>query len=205
MSNVLVCGRGGSLTAIGELREDYDCVILINEFNRFSRESAEMKTFLKGKNITQFLNITEAGLDQEFIDEFEITKIFVTRLTPNGETSWWREPRHHRRPEAFGLVCNYQPEELEPYMPIVENSSDIALLYSLLALDAKEIDVIGLDFYEAEYYLDHSEPDVQNEDDTKRIKGAHERIISLFPNTTFRYYTKSSFEPQKENCTITRI
>tara|TARA_R110002020_G_scaffold37239_1_gene112464 strand:+ start:51173 stop:51790 length:618 start_codon:yes stop_codon:yes gene_type:complete len=205
MSKVLVCGRGESLNAINELPEDYDCVILINEFNRFSKENDDMNAFLKDKSIIQLLNITEAGLDQEFINEFDITKVFVTRLAPNRSTDWWREPRHHRRPESFGLECNYQPEELEPYMHIVENSSDIALLYSLLTIGAKEIDVIGLDFYEAGYFLDHSEPDVQSEDDTKRIMNSHERIISLFPNTTFRYYTKSSFEPQKENCMVTKI
>ena len=207
MSNVLVCGRGESLNTIGELKGDYDCVILLNEFNRFSRESPQIAEFLQGKKIIQFLNITEGGLDQEFINYFNIRDVYVTRLGPDGKdfASWWRQPRHHRVPESFGIQCRYQPPELEPYMHIVENSSDVALLFSLLSLNAKNIDIIGVDFYEAEYFLGHSEPDIQDEDDTKRIMGAHKKIVSLFPETNFRYYTRSSFDAEKENCVSVRV
>ena len=77
--------------------------------------------------------------------------------------------------------------------------------FSLLSLDAKNIDIIGVDFYEAEYFLGHSEPDIQDEDDTKRIMGAHKKIVSLFPETNFRYYTRSSFDAEKENCVSVRV
>ena len=206
MSSVLVCGRGESLNSIKQLDGEYDRIILINEFNRFVRESEDLAQFLEGKNITQFLNITESGLDKEFVEKYNINDVYITRMRPNGDYSnWWRGLRNHYGPEEFGLECKYQPEVLEPYMHIVENSSDIALLFSVLTLDAKNIDIIGVDFYEADYYLGHAEPDVQNEDDTRRIMGAHKKIVSLFPNTNFKYYTKSSFDGEKENCVSVRV
>jgi hypothetical protein len=77
---VLICGRGGSLDFIDHtlLEQEFEYVILTNEFNSFVKQDNKMSNFLKNKKIIQFLNITESGLDQNFLDNFNIEKIYVT-------------------------------------------------------------------------------------------------------------------------------
>ena len=207
MNKVLVFGRGGSLDLVSKLGSgsDYDRVILVNEFNTFTKESRELCSFLKQAVITQFVNITESGLDIDFVNDFNIHNVAITRLAPNGDQTWWRQPSNRQTSQRFGLHTEFQPDTLEPYMHIVENSSDIALLYALLELKAKTIDVIGLDFYESDYFLSMNEYDFE-ETSTKevqdKIKKSHEKIIKLFPNTQFNYVTRSTFNPKLQNCIV---
>ena len=211
---ILVCGRGSSLESIDDpiLKESFDYVILVNEFNSFCRLDPKMSNFLSDKKIIQFVNITESGLDEEFVKNFDVDSVYITRLRSRGQmTPWWREPRRCRRPEGFGYSCRHPSDKLEEYMPIVENSTDIVLLFSILDLEATDLYVIGVDFYESGYHLDHSEADYLEWDETEknsvinRIQGSHKIFISKFPDVKFTYITKSSFDPQMENCKVLRI
>ena len=131
IKKVLICGRGESLEFIEHqaLQQEYDYVILMNEFNFFSRTDKRIFDFLKKQKIIQFLNVTESGLDSEFISNLNIDSVYVTRLVPNGSRNWWREHRHHRIPESFGLVCNHPSDKLEGYMHITENTVDVVTLF----------------------------------------------------------------------------
>ena len=79
---ILVCGRGISLSFIDNpiLQQDYDYIILMNEFNLFTKQCKKVSNFLKNKPIIQFVNITELGLDKEFLSNYDIQKIYVTSL-----------------------------------------------------------------------------------------------------------------------------
>ena len=210
---VLICGRGRSLEYIEhlELENDFDFIILVNNFNTFVKENNSIRNFLKNKKIIQQVNICEEGLDREFIKEFDIRKVCIARLAPNGDSSWWRSGRTSRTIESFGYECHWQSDKLEPYMHVVENSSDIAILHAILELEATDVSVIGIDFYEAEYFLGHNESDYLTWDEKEtnsvrnRIKGSHEKIVSLFPNVSFYYFTKSTFNPSLKNINITRV
>tara|TARA_R110002153_G_scaffold40235_7_gene115214 strand:+ start:488 stop:1138 length:651 start_codon:yes stop_codon:yes gene_type:complete len=210
---ILVCGRGISLSFIDNpiLQQDYDYIILMNEFNLFTKQCKKVSNFLKNKPIIQFVNITELGLDKEFLSNYDIQKIYVTRLVPNGASSWWRESRKARGAERHGRVCYHPSDRLEDYMHIVENTVDVTSLYAILDLQADDITFIGVEFYENGYYLDHSEPDYLEWDQEEqqkvinRIKGSQSKIVSLFPNIKFTYITNSTFDPKLENCNIIKI
>ena len=208
---ILICGRGISLKHIEHesLNQKYDYVILMNEFNEFVKKDEKLYRFLKDKKIIQFLNITEFGLDLDFLSKFDIDKIYVTRLKQNGSSKWWREPRHHRKPEQYGRECNHPSDKLEEYMDITSHTGDIVLLFSILDLEATDVDFIGLDFYESDYHLNSAGPDYvswkqtgRNKEITNNIKTAQKKIISIFKDVNFNYITNSTFNPELKNCKV---
>ena len=210
MSKILICGRGSSLEYVNHdvLKKEFDYVILMNEFNSFTKQDKVIHDFLKNKKIIQFINVTESGLDNQFLNDFNIEHIYVTRLAPDGSKSWWREHRHHRNPELFGRVCNHPSDRLEPYMHITKNTADVVLLFSILDINATDICFVGLDFYEDQYYLGHNEHDYSHNHGAKivnAIKASQAKIASLFPNINFTYVTKSTFDPKLKNCNIVRV
>lgn len=209
-NRVLICGRGKSLKEINNsfFEKEFDYVVLLNEFNDFVKQDEKMHEFLKDKRIIQFLNISESGIDQQFLNNYNVDKIYITRLKPNGSGTWWRQHRGRRVPESFGRECLYPSEKLEPYMKGVKNTADVAMLFSLLDLDSKELCFVGMDFYEVGYHLNHDSPPYLREKKKheevhcKEIKNSHKEIMSLFPETNFYYLTYSTFNPELNNCTI---
>jgi len=205
---ILICGRGNSLERIdhSNLDIDFDHVILINEFNLFVKENQKIHNFLKNKKIIQQVNICESGLDHDFVNNFNVQEVYIARLRPDGNTNWWRTGYKGRNFESlYKIPYNYHSDSLEKYMNIVENSSDMALLHAALELKADEIYVIGIDFYETEYFLGHNEADPQDEIVSNKIKNSHKTITSLFPEILFHYFTYSSFDPGLKNLKVCRF
>ena len=183
----------------------------MNEFNRFTKDCKKVGNYLKDKRIIQFVNITESGLDFQFLNSYNIESIYVTRLVPDGSSSWWRQHRRARQPEVYGRNCCHPSDKLEEYMHIVENTVDVTSLFTILDLGATDITFIGVDFYEKGYYLDHSEPDylewdkVEHQKVIDKIMSSQAKIASLFPDVKFTYITQSSFDPKLKNCNIIRV
>jgi hypothetical protein len=204
MSKILICGRGKSLEKFDHenLTKEYDYVVLINEFNNFVKTDNKFFNFLKNKRIIQFVNIDELGLDKEFIENFNIHSVYSTRLSATISKKWWREPRRAFIPEQYGIKCKHPSDKLEEYMHLVSNSTDVAILFSLLDLNAKLIDIIGVDFYETNYFLKDENPHQDDERTQNLIKEAQKNIMSIFPEVAFSYITYSSFDPQINNCKI---
>lgn len=204
--NILVCGRGRSLEKVKDLiHNKYDYVILVNEFNEFVRQDENLKLFLSDKKIIQFVNIEEAGVDNHLLENFDIYKIYTTRLVPNGDSKWWRQVIPNTLQKKFNVNINHPSEKLEPYMIDVENSSDVAILFSILDLNADVVDVVGVDFYETDYHLDAPKLEYIDHITREKIKTSHKKIINKFPNCFFNYYTKSNFSTDLKNLIVNKI
>ena len=102
----------------------------------------------------------------------------------------------------------YQPDELEPHMEIVKNSSDIAILNAVVNYGATEVYTIGIDFYESQYFLGMNESDFHacsSEPVKNKIKNSHTKIISKFPDVSFTYITTANFNPELPNFELVKV
>lgn len=206
---VLVCGRGSSLEHIENinLKKEFDYVFLVNEFNTFVRENEKLANFLKNKTLIQQVNICQTGVDEYLLENFNVEKVYISRLEPNGSHEWWRQGRISAAIKSHNVESGYQSDELEPYMNIVENSSDIAILNAIINYGATEVYTIGIDFYESQYFLGMNEYDFDEcstETVKNKIKSSHTKIISEFQNVNFTYLTAANFTPPYPNFKLVR-
>tara|TARA_R110002012_G_scaffold275654_1_gene462317 strand:+ start:462 stop:1097 length:636 start_codon:yes stop_codon:yes gene_type:complete len=207
---VLICGRGASLKHIQheKLANKFEYVFLVNEFNIFVRKNKELAKFLKEQKIIQQINICQTGVDNYLVENFNIEKIYISRLKPDGSQSKWRQASLSPVIKSYDVESGYQPDELEPHMEIVKNSSDIAILNAVVNYGATEVYTIGIDFYESQYFLGMNESDFHacsSEPVKNKIKNSHTKIISKFPDVSFTYITTANFNPELPNFELVKV
>jgi hypothetical protein len=209
----LICGRGRSLTRFANLfDQEYDFVCLINEFNQFIREDKLLLNFLREKSeksfLTQQVNIEFGGVDSFLLESLDVKEITMARLAYNGSDSKWRPLINTGVFDHFGMTLTMQPDSLEPYMHHVKNSLGIAILNMIIDKKCTKIDIIGSDFYEADYFLSHRGPDwdaVSQKDVQDRLKKGIDKLVEIFPDVIFNIYTCSSYENSSDNCYIIKV
>ena len=209
-SKGLICGRGQSLRHYSNLSSTkYEFVCLINEFNQFIREDTELLAFLKNKSeeghLIQQVNIEAGGVDANLLDNLNVKEIIMARLSYNGEDPVWRPRVNTSVFNHLGRTLRLQPDALEPYMKHVKNSLGIAILNLIIDKGCSELDIIGSDFYEADYYLSHRGPDwaaVSKKEVQDRLKKGVDVLIELFPEVKFTIYTCSTYKNDSSNCSV---
>ena len=83
--------------------------------------------------------------------------------------------------------------------------------HAAACLGYKDITVVGLDFYEAEYLtvcsssLTKEAPKKSGIDKAPRMKNFLTEFLKKFPNTNFTFYTYSTFNPNLKNVKIINI
>lgn len=212
----LVLGRGASLVSYKNFfNEKFEYLYLVNEFNKFIVQDENLLLFLnkkkrEGTKIIQQLNIEMAGLDLNFIHKVDIDEVYCTRLAFTNEKVWWRDYFDQNRfVKTMNIVVKPQPEVLESYMHMVGNSLPCAFLNAILVKNVKEITVLGCDFYESFYYLDHegswsiSQWSDENTIETQnRLKSEFTNMVEKFQNISFNLITYSSYKNNSSNCSI---
>tara|TARA_R110000824_G_scaffold144777_3_gene312837 strand:- start:445 stop:1098 length:654 start_codon:yes stop_codon:yes gene_type:complete len=209
----LICGRGRSLGRYPNLFDHkYEFVCLINEFNQFIREDSLLLRFLKEKSengfLTQQVNIEGGGVDSFLLESLDVKEITMARLAYNGSDSKWRPLINTGIFDRFGMTLTMQPDSLEPYMHHIKNSLGIAILNMIVDKKCSKIDIIGSDFYEADYFLSHRGPDwaaVSQKNVQDRLKKGIDKLIEIFPDVVFNIYTCSSYENNSDNCYVIKI
>jgi len=197
-----VLGRGISLTEAGRLDFLDDFIITNTTSQELNTEP--IRSLLKGKRIINFVNIGEGALPPQYLLKYNVYKYVINRLKPNGSSVRIRSPRKEYATEWFGFKTDLLPEEMAPYLEGVFTTGLVAIAYAAIALQKKNIYVIGVDFYEADYL-------------TKPLKGQWERrdidkmmrfvtsLIAKCPGTNFHFITASSFECSLPNVKIYNI
>ena len=212
-TKALLCGRGRSLVHYKNILDNqYDYACLINEFNVFIREDKHLLNFLKSLSketfLTQQVNISTSGVDDFLLDNISIDEITCTRLKPNGESFWWRDYVNTAALGCYGRDLTLQPEKISAHMHRIENSLGVAVLNLILEKNCTEIDIIGSDFYEDDYYLSHREYDweqTSRKETQDRLKSGFDYIISEFKDVQFNLYTCSTYKNSSSNCFIERV
>ena len=209
----LICGRGQSLKYYNKLLSTkFDFICLVNEFNRFIREDENLLSFLKNKSeeghLIQQVNISAVGIDSFLLENIEIEEIIMARLAFNGENSKWRPRINTNIFNHFGRTLQLQPDTIAPYMEHIKNSLGISILNLIIDKGCNELDIIGSDFYEADYFLPCHCPDweaVTKKEVQDRLKKGIDVLVELFPEVNFNIYTCSSYKNNSNNCNIKNL
>ncbi len=215
MSSSLICGRGNSLKYYENLlNEKFDFIYLVNAFDKFIIANPELNNFFQkkikeGSKIIQLVNIEMTGINREIIKSLKIKEFQTTRLKYTNENVWWRDKIDTLRfKKSLDIVIDYQPEIIEPYMHLIENSLGVAILNAILVKKVDNIKIIGCDFYESDYYLSHRSLDwasCSTKQTQDRLKKGIDKLVKLFHNINFKIITFSSYENKLSNCKVKRL
>ena len=206
----LICGRGESLNYFSHTtisNNQYDFVYLVNSFNNFLRKRRDLLKFFqdqKGK-IIYLLNIEVEGIDRFILRKIKFDDIICSRLHYTKENYWWRDKVDERNVKKYGRKMSYQPESLEKYMRMVENTADVAILNAIIGNECTDIFLIGIDHYHSDYFLGDRTPDydkVSTKEVRDRLMKAHYEICEKFSKVNFTFVTYSSFDPKLNNVNI---
>ena len=85
-----------------------------------------------------------------------------------------------------------------------------AVCYATVDLDAEEINIIGIDFYDNIGYAFGSEwksdeQAIKYGEDPKMMKDFLNNFMSKFPHKHFNIFTSANFESQLQNVTINKV
>tara|TARA_B100000700_G_scaffold331754_1_gene468011 strand:- start:8430 stop:9068 length:639 start_codon:yes stop_codon:yes gene_type:complete len=208
-SCVIVC-RGSSVARIDELSKSYDVCLLVNEW------TTELEKF---DNISEFLLLQNKVIHvinrdaRSFLKKEQYQKYKIDHCQLNV-----REPEYKQSPlrmwlEDKSINTKFLSESLVPISKTgaggFPSTGVLAVAHAAKVLNAKSIDVIGLDFFEADYFSHHSHSRKPAAQDYQKKKGVvmkeyTEKLLALFPNTDFRFFTNSTFEPNLENVKIVK-
>ena len=90
-------------------------------------------------------------------------------------------------------------------MKLAGGSLSVAIFNAIKEHNAKDVTIIGQDFYESDYYLSHRGADwhvVSQKKVQERLKNSFSDVIKSFPETTFNIYTTSTYSNNIENCKV---
>jgi hypothetical protein len=209
-STCIVICRGASSTRLAELEDCYDTCLLVNEWSSELDKFEFISTFIKEqKNVIHVINRDGRSLlRKEQYEKYAITHCQLNVRQPE----YTQSPlRHHL--ERIDVATKFLSEELVPISKTgaggFPSTGVLAVAHAAKVVKADIVHVIGLDFFEADYFSHHShskKPEVQDYQKKKGLvmKEYAAELLSKFPDTQFTFFTNSSFDPNLSNVKIIR-
>ena len=206
-SCAVIC-RGASSGRIKELRDQYDVCLLVNEWMTELDKFQDISEFILNQKVVIHV-INRDGrslLRNEQYDKYAITHCQLNV----------REPEYNQSPlknhlDRNGIKSKFLSEEMVPISKTgaggFPSTGVLAVAHAAQVIKAKEIDVIGLDFFEANYFSHHSHSKTPQVLDYQKKKGIVMKeytaeLLSKFSTTQFTFYTNSTFNPKLKNVTV---
>lgn len=211
MSNscVVIC-RGSSSARIPELVANYDTCLLVNEWSTELDKFEFVSSFIKTqKNVIHMINRDGRSLlrDEQYA-EYAITHCQLNVRQPEYNQS----PLKHRL-DGLRIKSTFLSEEMVPISKTgaggFPSTGVLAIAHAAQVVKADIVHVIGIDFFESNYFSHHShsmKPEVLDYQKKKGLvmKVFTEELLSKFPDTEFVFFTNSSFDPLLDNVKIVK-
>ena len=147
---MIILGRGTSLKRL-EVYQDIDDknVAIVNNFN-YELGLDYIKDFLKGKSVTQFINReTMSFLKKEYYFDFNIDCIL------NVLRSEYNDSNIRKTLNRYQISTNYLLNIMVEYSKDQKGgfptTGILSIVYSSVVLKAKDVYIIGVDFYDTNY------------------------------------------------------
>ena len=222
MNKIAVLCRGKSLGGIEFLPNDIDLFILVNRFGD-ELQIEEIGNRLINENIHQVLSRVPGEADemirQKHYSKYNIKKMIqpytIHMKNPrdfnDGNNNLYKFiddkfyfcgegnpiPAEWLGDHHIEYMDNYQ----ERYPHHYPSSGNAAVGYSVLDFNAKEVYIIGMDFYDVGYLAQH---EVRPESNA-RMKESLTRIIDRKKEIKFTVITCGSYNEKKENLEVIRL
>ena len=202
MNKALILCRGNSLSRAAEIANNhYDACFIVNKWDE--QLAMPLFSFLKKQNLFHFLNrerqnilapVTywEFGIQQAYLNilKKEMPKSVVAKVL-----------------RALNIKCIPMSEDVKQWAldgKASFPSCGVSALVSIAAgLKAKEITVIGMDFFQADYFTYHASKGGKEVKDYQRVKNARmmefvQNFCKANPSITFNFVTESNL-PSSDN------
>lgn len=209
MSSILILCRGNSLSRINEITQEFDLYGIVNEWNSQLKEE-KFIDLLFNKKIIHYINrdISTSILDKSYYNAFNIE--YCQTNVMNNE---------YQGSEAKVKLDNMGVKSKPLCDGVIQHSIDgeggfpsngmTALVHSVVCLGCEDVTVIGMDFFQDNYYTHHSSMGGKNVRDYQVKKN---KIMIPFltdfikknNNVNFNFYTNSDFNPKLKNVKIHR-
>jgi hypothetical protein len=129
-----------------------------------------------------------------------------------------REPEYIQSPlkahlDYYNVASKFLSEEMVPISKTgaggFPSTGVLAVAHAAQVIKADVVHVIGLDFFEADYFSHHShskKPEVQDYQKKKGrvMKTFVKDLLTGFPNAEFSFFTNSTFDPNLNHVKIIR-
>ena len=202
MKNIIILGRGDSLKKLTEFSEDIDTVILVNEFwdvpycpKSYYKDNL-VHNFLKDKKIILICSICcDLSKIDLFLNKYNVIAKYKTQFSKKIRI-------------GTNNICKLLPEKIiEPYIYLEKNfgytgSMGCAILYARIILKINNIFILGLDFYEKDYYLTNNYNYQCEINKSELIKKDWIKLFGYYKNTNFNIYTLANFRCELLNVNI---
>jgi hypothetical protein len=206
---VVIC-RGASSARLTELTICYDTCLLVNEWSSELTKFEFISTFIKDqKKVIHVVNRDGRSLlRKEQYEEYAITHCQLNVRQPE----YTQSPLKHRL-DRIDVKTKFLSEELVPISKTgaggFPSTGVLAVAHAAQVIKADTIHVIGLDFFEADYFSHHShskKPEAQDYQKKKGLvmKAFTTKLLAKFPDIEFVFFTNSSFDPSLNNVKIVR-
>lgn len=215
LENFGVILKGSSIIRLNEINDKFeDCFIVNNIDKNKNNEDSEyslVAPLIKNKKIVHFVNrLKTAPLLKDHYKELGIKDVQFTKVLLDAELT-----KMKRIYESFGLTCHRLPETLLSYNDYFlgkgnyekkhPNTGVLSIIYATKIIKPKNIWIIGLDFYEADYlYRRPWHWELENQRDkmkTLDIPGQFVKLVKENPNVNFNVISNANF-PLIENLNI---
>ena len=202
MSSETMCilCRGTSMKLADKYFKDFKDMIIVNEFNQEIGHDFVQRIF-DGKNITHIVS--------RDIPSILNPSIYVDYVIKNVILNIFQEEYQKGTPvrgilRSLGMNTSCLTEGMKPFQKEgggFPTTGMISIVYSVVALQKKDIHVAGMDFYQKNYFIDQKPTEHQ----VKKGKLMVEYITKFaqkHPDVNFTFYTHSSFKGDSENVRI---
>ena len=205
----VIC-RGASSARLDELDSDYDVCLLVNEWTSELDRFDYVSDFVhRQKNVIHVINRDGRSLLRK--EQYEKYEITYCQLNV-------RQPEYNQSPlmaylDRYDITSKFLSEEMVPISKTgaggFPSTGVLAVAQAAQVEKADIVHVIGLDFFEADYFSHHSHSRKPESQDYQKKKGVIMKeftaeLLSKFSNIEFTFFTNSSFDPKLSNVKIVR-
>lgn len=216
MSNTIILCRGESLKNIKNLNpHDFDKTIIVNNFENESQNIDIRNFLLNSKEIIQYVGRDIQSItSNKFYKYFNIKNVVLNVLEKEfkGIGPYKGIPQNKKILDRFGINNSFLNNEIVKYsldkdnpnnlrQPSFPTTGILCLVDQIINHDSSNITVIGMDFYEKNYFTNHNVTNTKNVTKNHKIKGGKMKLFlndfylnfCLNNNITINLVTESSF------------
>ena len=215
MKKVCVLGRGKSLLSVETLPDD----ALYVTVNRFAEELSDIKISkkLQAKKLHHISSLSPGELSGMLrsgcFNKFNYEQLvvpYIKETCPGQIPQFIPGKTLSDNCKEYMFKRGERPDGNMRYAYSFPTSGLAAVCYATVDLDAEEINIIGIDFYDNIGYAFGSEwksdeQAIKYGEDPKMMKDFLNNFMSKFPHKHFNIFTSANFESQLQNVTINKV
>ena len=213
MTEVTVLGRGASLIKLNKFTTDSSKVIVCNEFWKTRDTSSNyfndptVNNFIKDKDITLIMSPSLQSLEQNFEKKYNVKNKFNCVWKTGSGTHRDRSPLkgwEHMPNDCLSTykLLEYGEHKSKTFKASFRGTGAWAILLAIDYLKACKVNIFGLDFYEADYFVKQFHDYSIDKTLCEECKHDYTLLFSHWNKVHFNIHTLAEFQPDLPNVSV---